>query len=137
MKNPTNYEKYPAEVKKVVDFLMEALNKYPDAKVDCNGEITYGNGNDGTDFDWGCNNRLCEFGWGTEDGSVWAFKCLVNNDGEATIYCYPHGEMQPVETLKKDILTEAETERLYHIMMQSCDNKSIYDSTLDRIAWSV
>ena len=133
---PTNYEKYPVELKKVVDFLMEARNKYPDAKLDCNGEITYANGNDGTDFDWVCNNKLCEFGWGVENGSVWAFKCDVCSDGEAIIYCYPHGEPRPVETLKKDVLSAAEAEKLYRLMMRSCDAKGVYDTTLDRIIWS-
>ena len=137
MKEPTNYASYPAEVKKVVDFLMEARAKYPDTKVDCDGEITYANGNDGTDFDWSCNDRLCEFGWGFEEGSVWAFKCLVDRSGETSIYCYPHGEQQPVEKLEKEILTEEETEKLYRIMMRSCDNKGIFDATLDRIEWTI
>jgi len=136
MDKPTNYEKYPAELKKVVDFLMEARDKYPDAKLDSNGEITYANGNDGTNFDWNCNDRLCEFGWGIEDGSVWAFKCLVFRDGDAVIHCYPHGEQRAVETLGKVLLSETEADRLHKIMMDSCDSKGIYDTTLDRIIWA-
>ena len=136
MRHPTNYEKYPEEVKKVTDFLMEVRSKYPDAKVDNDGEITYANANDGTDFDWTCNNRLCEFGWGTEDGDVWAFKCLVHSDGEAAVYCYPHGEMQPVETIRKVILSEQETSSLRRIMLESCDKKELYDVTLDHIRWT-
>lgn len=137
MKYPTNYENYPYELKAIVDFLMEVREKYPDAKVDCNGEITYGNGNDGTEFDYEANDRLCEIGWGIEDGTVWAFKCLVDRSGHATIYCYPHGEVKPVETITRDILTPGEVDRLYRILMRACDDRGIYDATLDQVDWDL
>lgn len=124
----------PELVKRIVDFLNEAKDKYP-CEVDCNGEITYANGNDSTPFDWEVNNRLCEFGWGVPDGSVWAFKCHAHRNGTVTIYCYPNGEAKPVDTLEKELFTENEMEQLYDIMYNSTDRCGIYDVTLDEIEW--
>ena len=125
---------YPKQVQAVVDFLNEVKSKY-DCKTE--GFITYANGNDGTDFDWVMNERLCEFGYGTPDGVRWAFKCLVYKDGNADIYCYPNGEMQPVETVEKQIMTQRSATKLYHIMYKSTDSKDVWNANIDDIKWEV
>lgn len=119
----------------IIAFLEEAREKYsiPKSELEKNGAIIYANGNDGTDFDWEANGRLCEFGYGTKDGSVWAFKCYVYNDGNADIYCYPHGEMRPVETLKRKLMTANAAEDLYKLMLSMADYREKYDCTLDEI----
>lgn len=121
-------------LEKVVAFLEEAREKHgiPKSELEKNGAVIYANGNDGTEFDWECNERLCEFGYGVQDGSVWAFKCYVYNNGESEIYCYPHGEMQAVGTLKKNLMTASEAEDLYGLMMIA-DYKRKFDCTLDEI----
>lgn len=123
------------EIKAIVDFLEEARNKYniPKENLEKNGAITYANGNDGTDFDWVMNDRLCEFGYGVKDGSVWAFKLNLYKSGEAEIYCYPNGEMSSVETLKKQLMGMAEVKQLKSLMMRNADNKGMFDRTLDEL----
>ena len=122
-------------IKKVVDFLEEARIKYdiPLEELEKGGQITYANGNDGTDFDWEANDRLCEFGYGVKSGDVWAFKLLLDRWGYAEIYCYPHGEAQSVEKLEKQLMTEEEAEDLKYLMKRHADNKGRYDCTLEEL----
>lgn len=124
------------EVEKVINFINECRKEFPDVKdsdLEKGGAIFYMNGNDGTDFDWEVNNRLCEFGIGVADGSVFAFKCHVYKDGSTECYCYPHGEMRPVETIEKDLFDENEVNDLYRTMMKVADNKRLWDKTIEEL----
>lgn len=122
-------------IQKIIDLLEEARKKHnvPKSELEENGKVIYANGNDSTPFDWECNGRLCEFGYGTKDGSVWAFKLLLDANGEAEVYCYPNGENQPVDTISKKIMTEDEVYNLYQLMMEKADNKGLWDKTLDEL----
>ena len=128
---------YPVMLEKVINFITEVRNQFPDVKdtdLEDNGEIFYMNGNDGTDFDWEVNDRLCEFGIGVADGSVYAFKCLVNRDGSAEVYCYPHGESSPVKTVKNlNLLSDDEARDLYKIMLRVADDKELWDKKLKEL----
>lgn len=125
----------PVLLQRVIAFLEEARAKYP-CEVDNDGRITYANGNDGTGFDWDVNNRLPEIGWGVPDGSVWAFKCYVYNDGQVEIYCYPNREPKPVDVLERKLFTENEAKELYWVMYNATDRCGIYDVTLEEIDWN-
>ena len=120
---------------KIINLLEEARKKHnvSKAELEYNGKVIYANGNDGTDFDWECNGRLCEFGYGTKDGDVWAFKLLLDENGEARVYCYPHGEGCPIDTITKKIMTEDEVYELYLLMLEKADNKELWDKTLDEL----
>ncbi len=122
-------------IQKIIDLLEEARQKYniPKSKLEKNGKIIYANGNDSTQFDWYCNNMLCEFGYGVEDGSVWAFKLLLDKNGNAEVYCYPHGESRAVDTITKKIMTKSEVYKLYLLMLEKADNKGLWDKTLDEL----
>ena len=48
-------------LKPIVDTINEIRNEYPIIGNELDGKIYYMNGNDGTDFDWNCNGRTCEF----------------------------------------------------------------------------
>ena len=124
------------EVKKVINYINECRKEFPDVKdsdLEKDGAIFYMNGNDGTDFDWEVNNRLCEFGIGVADGSVFAFKCHVNKDGSTECYCYPHGEMQPVKIIEKNLFDKNEVNDLYLTMMKVADNKYLWDNTVEEL----
>lgn len=116
------------QLERIEELLNEAKAKYPEAKMIRNGDVEYANGNDGTDFDWEANGRLCEFGCGYEDDLVWAFKCFVYNDGNVSIYCYPNGESSPVEKLEyEDVFTKEELKELYNHMLKNYDRKLNWD----------
>ena len=123
------------ELKKVVDFLEEAREKHNVAKenLEKGGQVIYANGKDSTQFDWDCNDRLCEFGYGVKDGSVWAFKLHLYKDGNAEVYCYPNGELKPVDSLKRNIMTPYEVGLLKEHMLKVADNRGMWDKTLEEL----
>ena len=45
----------------IVGIVNEIRKEYPVIGNELDGKIYYMNGNDGTDFDWEANDRLCEF----------------------------------------------------------------------------
>ncbi len=122
-------------LQKVCDFLEEARVKHNISKenLEKNGSVIYANGNDGTDFDWAINNRLCEFGYGVKDGSVWAFKLHIYKDGQGDMYCYPNGESVPIDTITKQIMTDIEAAELKDLMQKNADDKGVWDRTLEEI----
>jgi len=122
-------------LKKVVDFLEEARIKHdvPKSELEKNGSVIYANGNDGTDFDWYTNHRLCEFGYGVKDERVWAFKLLLNRKGVGTVYCYPNGETDPLDTIERQIMTAAEAKRLKDLMDENADARFRFDCTLEEL----
>ncbi len=122
-------------LQKICDFLEEARVKHNISKADLekNGSVIYANGNDGTDFDWEVNDRLCEFGYGVKDGSVWAFKLLLGKDGIGEIYCYPHGEQHPTDTLTEQLMTSDEAAELKDLMQKNADDNKMWDCTLEEI----
>ena len=118
-------------IKRIIKFLRGIKERYPSVNVDRNGEVSYCNGNDGTEFDWNVNGRLCEFGYGVPDGSVWAFKCLIYKDGTAECYCYPNGEMTPVEVITEKLFSNEEMIQLYDSLLTTFDYNGVFDATLE------
>lgn len=55
-----------------------------DEMLDTNGAIHYMNGNDGTPFDWNCNNRLCEFILFHKNG-IGFIKAYVDSDNTVDV----------------------------------------------------
>ena len=77
------------DISKIKDLFEEVIEKH---KIDKShlwegGKIYYCNGNDGTDFDYNCNNMTCEFYvyWKNGDGAI---KCNQRGD-ELQFYIYP------------------------------------------------
>lgn len=122
-------------IKNIVELLEEARNKFGIRKEDLekNGAVIYANANDGTDFDWEANDRLCEFGYGTKDGGVWAFKLCISRYGDAVVYCYPHGESSSVEEIERNLASPQEMAELKKIMEKCADDRCRYDCTLDEL----
>ena len=120
-------------IREIVNMLEEARIKYnvPKDKLDGDGKVLYANGNDGTDFDWHVNDKLCEFGYGMKNSSLWAFKLCINRNGKADVYCYPNGEMRSIERIEKQITDKENMKKLYKYMMNRADRKGLYDMTLE------
>ena len=76
---------------KIKSYFEKARAKMPDVTDEMlcgNGEIYYMNGNDGTFFDWCCNERLCEFFMFFKSTEMGFIKVFVNNDDTITGYMY-------------------------------------------------
>ncbi len=74
------------KIKEFIDSIIEEHN-IDRSHLDAHGAVYYMNGNDGTDFDYGCNGRACEFYvfWKSEAGAI---KVFVQK-GIMVAYLYP------------------------------------------------
>lgn len=116
------------------NFIAEIRKDYPnitDDMLDSNGEIYYMNGNDGTMFDWDCNNRCCEFYIFHKD-EMGFIKLCVNANDTMTAYVYPNGEISPAETRKKK-LDKLTASYIAGMMYEATDRKMIWDAKLSEI----
>ena len=99
------------------------------------GAVYYMNGNDGTDFDWEANRRLCEFYTFFSESEMGAVKILIKKDGTAYAFVFPNGKATGI---KEDVgyedmgylLTAEEAERLKDWLVDNRDSKGIYDAKI-------
>lgn len=122
----------------LTNYMYTIRNEYPEVKsekLDGNGKIVYANGNDGTDFDFVCNNRLCEFMiyHGKELGEVGFIKTCVYADGTVETYVYPNGEMQPVKKYKEKLFNSIDVEEMKGILIKKADGTMSWDAYLDEL----
>lgn len=123
-------------IEKVKEYIAKARELAPDvtnAMLYSDGEIHYMNGNDGTDFDWNCNDRLCEFMVFAKN-ELGFIKVYVNKDDTIDGYMYVDFGMKPTHHLEVVNLNEGEAKEFAYQMYQIADAKGIYDakiSTLD------
>ena len=132
------YTKGEKIMAKVISFFNEVRKCYKeitDDKLDSNGAIYYMNSNDGTNFDWECNDRMCEFYIFHKNG-VGFIKLLVNKDETMVAYVFPDGELQPAEICKKK-LCNGEASFLKKIFLYEADYKNIYDEHIDKINYRI
>lgn len=98
-----------------------------------NGTIYYMNGNDGTDFDWDCNHRMCEFYsfYNNEEGYM---KLCINSNNTASIFMYKKNEMLPTieETIKFPYCASTFAHQMYSI----ADYEEKYNSAIDNLDWN-
>ena len=84
----------------IVNIINEVREEYPIIGNELDGKIYYMNGNDGTDFDWNCNERVCEF-MVFHENEMGYIKLMVYNDNLITIYVYADGGMHPTKELER------------------------------------
>lgn len=123
---------------RLTDYIINIREQYPEVKsetLDNGGAIVYANGNDGTDFDFECNERLCEFMiyHGKELGEVGFIKCCVDKWGDVTTYVYPNGELKPVKTFEDEIFTENEVLTMRKILLSEADGRMKWDEYLENL----
>lgn len=92
--------------------------------------IYYMNGNDGTDFDWACNRRVCEFYILKPNGDGLA-KLLAHDDDSYTVYVYDYAEPYSGKgTVKLSGELSMCVADLARYLMGEFDNHDIYDSVV-------
>lgn len=121
-------------IKVIKETVREIRAKYPNIKAEDLNEhdtIYYTNKNNGTNFDWQVNDRLCEFMVYHKESGMGFIKICVKRDNTMWIYVYPDGEMKPTEEIHKDCGFSAE--HLKNIMLKEADRKNKWDKTLHEI----
>lgn len=97
-----------------------------------NGKIFYMNGNDGTDFDYHMNGRLCEFFifYKNEMGFI---KVFVEADGEINGYIYFDEGQAPGQKLKSLSIDKEDVLYLKELLEHNADQQSLWDVGIDEI----
>ena len=83
----------------IVEMVNNVRKEYPIIGNELDGKIYYMNGNDGTDFDWNCNERVCEF-MVFHENEMGYIKLMVFDDNEVHVYVYADGGMHPSAEIK-------------------------------------
>lgn len=125
-------------------FVRDLMNKYiEEYHIDVSRLLTekgsyifYMNGNDGTDFDYLCNDRVCEFGCFYSSSQMYAIKCFVCKSGSIEFIIYD--EENPQEILGKEVETldsfDSDTCGLFAgYLLGSFDYRDIFDAPI--VSW--
>jgi hypothetical protein len=123
----------------VRDYFAEARKLMPEVTDDMlcdegDGEkIYYMNGNDGTDFDWQVNNRLCEFFMFYKENEYGFIKVFVQKDGTIVGYLYgDKGHADPVKLPVKNI-SKDDAKCFMNLMYQNADRQDKWDKPISQI----
>ncbi len=122
------------EIKKIIeDYFEEVFDKYRTqikrTELEQRGVIFYMNGNDGTDFDWEWNNRLCEFqvfyknAWG-------CIKLLVYDTGIMQGYVWLDEGKAPVIHMPDKHISEMMAKKMYQVFRAKADMRMIFDAPI-------
>lgn len=123
----------------VLDYIRDNIrDRFPEITDDMlleNGTIFYMNGNDGTGFDFGMNDRTCEFMSFYKSSNYGFFKVYVTRDGTITGFAYleeGHGEaihLEPEHVGEKEAKEFARALQLY------ADNLKKWDCNIEDIVF--
>lgn len=93
------------------------------------------NGNDGTDFDWNCNERLCEFFMFYKSTEMGFIKVYVNNNDTLSGYIYKEDYKYGDEPTKLKVVKIPNGIALYMaaLMYEMADRKTLYDKPISEI----
>lgn len=112
----------------IVNIINEVREEYPIIGNELDGKIYYMNGNDGTDFDWNCNERVCEF-MVFHENEMGYIKLMVYNDNLITIYVYADGGMHPTKELERKY--EGSARALKNYLYRTFDMNGLWDTTIE------
>lgn len=112
----------------IVDIIDEIREEYPIIGNELDGKIYYMNGNDGTDFDWNCNGRVCEF-MVFHENEMGYIKLLVNNDNGVNVYVYQDGGMNPTQELTKHY--DKNPLELANFLYRTFDKNGLWDESIE------
>lgn len=120
-----------------IDLVRRTHPEIKDEVLDHNGAVFYMNGNDGTDFDWNCNERMCEFMiYFRENGpqnGMGFIKAFVNENDTVSVYVYADGGYRPTEDILRFNLAEGEAYQLAAAMYLAADKKNLWDRPVAEI----
>lgn len=100
-----------------------------------NGAIYYMDGNDGTEFDWNMNNRLCEF-LVFHKNEMGFIKAFVNMDNSINMYIYEDGGMKPTYEFIEE-MEGLKAGSFANLMNYIADEEDLWDNPIDDLDWDV
>ena len=112
----------------IVNIINEVREEYPIIGNELDGKIYYMNGNDGTDFDWNCNERVCEF-MVFHENEMGYIKLMVYNDNLITIYVYADGGMHPTKELER--YYDKNPLELANFLYRTFDKNNLWDVPIE------
>ena len=112
----------------IVNIVNEIREEYPIIGNELDGKIYYMNGNDGTDFDWNCNERVCEF-MVFHENEMGYIKLMVYNDNLITIYVYADGGMHPTKELERHY--DKNPLELANFLYRTFDMNGLWDESIE------
>ena len=112
----------------IVNIINEVRKEYPIIGNEFDGKIYYMNGNDGTDFDWKCNERICEF-MVFHENEMGYIKLMLYKDGEITVYVYADGGMHPTNELEKRYI--GDTLEFANFLYRTFDMNGLWDESIE------
>ena len=117
---------------KVIGYIETQVKKHcPEVKSEDltdNGAIYYMNGNDGTDFDWDMNDRVCEFMKFYKSTEYGLIKVFVNRSGKINGYIYKdNGKAQGIK-LEDFYISKNEARKFKKYLQENFDDNRLWDS---------
>ena len=112
----------------IVNIINEVRKEYPIIGNELDGKIYYMNGNDGTDFDWKCNERICEF-MVFHENEMGYIKLMLYKDGEITAYVYADGGMQPTNELERHY--DKDPLEFANFLYRTFDMNNLWDESIE------
>lgn len=121
-------------LEQVLDYARAARQKYMPSVSDedlCdNGAIYYMNGNDGTDFDWNCNGRVCEIMQFYKITELGLLKVYPHSDGYIYGYIYgDEGRGEAIE-LEPEFIGIKEAEKIKDYLEARFDDNELWDEII-------
>lgn len=121
-------------LEQVLDYARSARQKYMPSVSDedlCdNGAIYYMNGNDGTDFDWNCNGRVCEIMQFYKITELGLLKVYPHSDGYIYGYIYgDEGRGEAIE-LEPEFIGIKEAEKIKDYLEARFDDNELWDEII-------
>ena len=114
-------------IKHIVEGLKVKYN-LNDSDLYKNGAVFYMNGNDGTDFDWDANDKVCEFVVFYKESEMGALKLDFYKNDTVSYYFFKDGEWNATETGEMD--APCSVARLACYLYGTFDKKDRWDEEI-------
>lgn len=112
----------------IVNIINEVREEYPIIGNELDGKIYYMNGNDGTDFDWNWNERVCEF-MVFHENEMGYIKLMAYNDNNIKVYVYADGGSYPTKELERHY--NKDPLELANFLYRTFDMNNLWDEPIE------
>lgn len=129
-------DKIITEIKKIInENIKEYLPKVTSDDLEEGGMIYYMNANNGTEFDWYVNDRICNFMvFYNDEANLGAAKASVYTDGEILLYLFNEQGNNRIKDVDLHLdVTKDDMLRLAVKLKMNADEKKAWNESIERI----